>query len=69
MSNLCFHILVEVRKHEVAFRYSSPLGIMCQSEFAKIPDKNVIHLSPPDTMHDIMEGRQIKVIGKALQVN
>ena len=46
----------EVRKREGDNRYSSPLGIMCQSEFAKIPNKNIIHLSPPDTMHDIMEG-------------
>ena len=52
----CYSYDAEIKKLENVDNYRSPLGIMRESELAKIKGKNIFHLSPPDLMHDIMEG-------------
>ena len=36
--------------------FHSRLGISTRSILADIPNLNIFHVSPPDVMHDIMEG-------------
>ncbi|KAJ6219864.1 hypothetical protein RDWZM_005676 [Blomia tropicalis] len=44
-----------IEESQKAIRFKSPLGIMVETEIAKIC-KNIFQVAPPDTMHDLSEG-------------